>query len=263
MQPLNSSDADESNPTNRVEQLIKHRPEVNFHDPRFDPKLRENPGKYVFQTRDSETDEELANTKQMRDLLSVLSYKAAKAANAGQKSRGTISEQERQQRFEQLKAELVRMQNDHPHVKRVPTFGANEDALIRFEDGLRADDMNSTLRRMSSKELMEEVLRKLKVHGAKGERVLGMLQKVDKTSLLEQKLKDDANTTSTASTASETATASPAPKKREWFLCAQLIRTNTNRLSRILQCKPSKTNPNRGANCPKRETKNCCARNVT
>lgn len=181
---------------------------MNFHDPRFDPKLKQNPGKYVFQTRDSDTDEELANTKQMRDLLSVLSYKAAKA----QKSRDNIPEQERQQRFEQLKAELVRMQHDHPHVKRVPTFGANEDALIKFEDSLAADDMNSTLRRMSSKELMEGVLRKLKVLGTKGERVLGMLQMVDKSTLLEPKPMDGVTAPESKP---ETSTTIPAPKKRE------------------------------------------------
>lgn len=48
----------DNSPTNRVDLLTKHRPEVKFHDPKNDPKLKENAKSYVFQTKD-ETDEEL------------------------------------------------------------------------------------------------------------------------------------------------------------------------------------------------------------
>lgn len=180
-QPHNVSEQENnSSPTNRVNLLTKHRPEVSFHDPRFDPKLKLNPAQYVFKKRDSETEEELANTKQMRDLLSVLAYKA----NRAQKSRDNIPEPERQERFRQLKAELLRLQQNaggHPHVRRVPAFGADGSEHIRFEESL--EEFNATMRKMSSKELMEGVLRKLKVLGSKGERVLDMLQKVDKSKL--------------------------------------------------------------------------------
>lgn len=85
----------------------------------------------------------------------------------------------------------------HPHVRRVPAFGANEEQQIRFDgsaaaasstDGL--EDVlafSATPRKMSSKELMEGVLRKLKVLGSKGERVLDMLRKVDKAQLSQGK----------------------------------------------------------------------------
>lgn len=52
----------EDGPSNRVELLTKHRPEVSFHDPKFDPKLKVNANDYVFRKRDSETEEEI-NTK--------------------------------------------------------------------------------------------------------------------------------------------------------------------------------------------------------
>lgn len=45
-----------------MELLTKHRPEVTFHDPRYDPKLKENAQHYVFQKKESETEEEI-NTK--------------------------------------------------------------------------------------------------------------------------------------------------------------------------------------------------------
>lgn len=216
LQPKNLSEHS-SSPTNRVDLLTKHRPEVSFHDPLFDPKLKLNPDQYVFKTHDSETEEELANTKQMRDLLSVLAYKA----NRAQKSRDNMPELERQERSRQLRAELLRLQQNaggHPHVKRVPAFGANESDRIQFEENM--EELNATMRKMSSKELMEGVLRKLKVLGSKGERVLDMLQKVDKSMLHE---KGAAAVNRTAETnANTTSPSSPTESGQETRTKAQI-----------------------------------------
>lgn len=58
LQPVSVEDG----PSNRVDLLTKHRPEVSFHDPKFDPKLRQNAHDYVFKKKESETEEEI-NTK--------------------------------------------------------------------------------------------------------------------------------------------------------------------------------------------------------
>lgn len=53
----------EESPSNRVDLLTKHRPEVDFHDPNHDPKLKENPHNYVFKKKDTSDTEEHINTK--------------------------------------------------------------------------------------------------------------------------------------------------------------------------------------------------------
>lgn len=74
----------------------------------------------------------------MKNLLSQLAYKA----NRAQKSRDDMPEAEKEERYRLLKNELMQHQRKHPHLKRVPTFGANEHELIRFDDTL--DMYNST-----------------------------------------------------------------------------------------------------------------------
>lgn len=68
----------------------------------------------------------------MKILLSQLAYKA----NRAQKSRDDMPEAEKEERYRSLKTELMQHQRKHPHLKRVPTFGANENELIRFDDTL-------------------------------------------------------------------------------------------------------------------------------
>lgn len=134
--------------------MTKHRPEVTFHDPNNDPKLKQNPDRYVFKKSDTTAEEQL-NTKvcfldgfpfskyykkcislqlqQMKELLSMLSFKA----NRAQKSKDNMPEAEKQERYENLKRELTEYQKQqHPHKKRVPTFGSHEEDLIRFDENI-------------------------------------------------------------------------------------------------------------------------------
>lgn len=64
----------------------------------------------------------------MKELLSVLSFKA----NRAQKSRTNMSEEEKKQRFESLKKELIEYQKD---LKRAPAsfLGSSEDDFADLE----------------------------------------------------------------------------------------------------------------------------------
>lgn len=222
------TDVSDESPSNRVDLLTKHRAEVTFHDPNNDPKLKDNAHKYVFQTKDSETEEEI-NTKQMKELLTALSFKA----NLAQRSKDQITEAEKKERYQKLKNELLELQKTnkqhHKHMKRIPTFGGSEDEeLIHFEDTI--DNSTSSAKNISSKELLDGVLKKLKLLGLKGERVLEMLQNVDKskiglenvnvndTSTSSSRL--DVNTTQSSDTQklNETTSAALLRKKRELIL---------------------------------------------
>lgn len=67
----------------------------------------------------------------MKKLLIDLAYKA----NRAQKSKDNIPEEEKLERYRQLKKELMEhKQQEHVHKKRVPTFGGNEEELVKFED---------------------------------------------------------------------------------------------------------------------------------
>lgn len=64
----------------------------------------------------------------MKELLSVLSFKA----NRAQKSRTNMPEEEKKQRFDALKKELIEYQKD---LKRAPPsfLGSNEDDFADLE----------------------------------------------------------------------------------------------------------------------------------
>lgn len=78
----------------------------------------------------------------MKILLSQLAFKA----NRAQKSRDNMPEAEKEERYRMLREELIQHTRKHPHLKRVPTFGINEDEdLLQFEDPM--DSFNGTTKR--------------------------------------------------------------------------------------------------------------------
>ncbi|XP_037042951.1 uncharacterized protein LOC119079274 [Bradysia coprophila] len=152
------SDSDD-NPANRVELLTKHRPEVVFHDAR----LRDNAHSYTF-SPDNDDNSANVNAKQMKELLSQLALKNGRM-KPNLKSKAKLKAMANEALLAKLALEAAK---DHIHKKRDPSVGANEAENLQFE----GDIVN-----MTSAEELDNILKKLKSMGAKGERVFNLLKK--------------------------------------------------------------------------------------
>lgn len=199
-------------PSNRVDLLTKHRPEVQFHD----KKLRDNAESYTFSplkplTKD--TDDDITG-KQMKALLDLLPHRANKfKANAAtpnvvhlnrMKDLLTREIANREMQLKNGTAEGIRLtlqefiqkhQEDHVHKVRQTNIGKQEVENVDFANEKTKNEsvkINATRSDVtpgadgvkngtSSHELLDEVIKKLHMLGAdKRSIILDMLRKQEK-----------------------------------------------------------------------------------
>lgn len=135
----------------------------------------------------------------MRELLNQLAMKNGRMKPDSKRKTKLMTANRKD--TEALIAKLALEANkDHIHKKRDPSVGANESENVKFEN----DVVNIT-----SAEEMENILRKLKLMGAKGNRVLELLKK---QIALNQEIDEPQSTTPMPTTSTSTSTtSSPTP----------------------------------------------------
>lgn len=181
-------------PTNRMDMLKKHRPEVSFE---MKDAAKKNSTFSKLQRQEQVDETPLKTAKEMRELLSKLSDKRITRAKGAMVLPNT---------GEQLDKDTATHNHhktfDNDHRTRTLEFGKGQAGNVAF--GTVAEENNEVTE--SSQEILKSLIRKMRKLGPRGRKIIEMLQRESMAS--EEKSAKDASGDSTTPSSTVT-TASP------------------------------------------------------